>query len=150
MGGGGARAPPPPVPPPLSMYMRASRAQASLENFCIFTLKNCYFFFKFCWYFRNFVGTNDILVGLHVPTDFQMYQRNSETALLGQGPGGNFPPGPSAPAPPPPPGLYASVVDTHSINSHYRSPGIHPPPPPPGVITSLHGHGLYPRRARDC
>ena len=22
----------------------------------------------FCWYFRYFVGTNDILVGLHVPT----------------------------------------------------------------------------------
>ena len=31
------------------------------------------FFSIFCWYFRNFVGTNDIHVGLYVPTYFQMY-----------------------------------------------------------------------------
>ena len=48
------------------------------ENFYIFTFKNCYFF-------QYFVGTNDILVGLHVPTDFQMYRQNSEKALLGGG-----------------------------------------------------------------
>ena len=28
-------------------------------------------------YFRYFVGTNDMLVGLHVPTNFQMYLQNS-------------------------------------------------------------------------
>ena len=38
--------------------------------------------------------TNDILVGLHVPTDFQMYRQNSEKAFFG----GIAPP----PCPPPP------------------------------------------------
>ena len=42
------------------MYKRAS-----LGNFCIFTLKKLLFLPIFCLYFRNFVGTNDILVGLH-------------------------------------------------------------------------------------
>ena len=53
----------------------------------------------FCWYFRYFVGTNDMLVGLHVPTNFQMYRQHSEKALWG---GDNCPP------PPPPPSGYAS------------------------------------------
>ena len=72
------------------MYMRAS-----LENFRIFTFENCYFF-------QYFVGTSDtlsvqmtMLVGLHVPTNFQMYRQNSEKALLGGG-------GAIAPCPPPP------------------------------------------------
>ena len=30
-----------------------------------------------------FVGTTDMLVGLHVPTNFQMYRQNSEKALVG-------------------------------------------------------------------
>ena len=78
----------------LCVCERAERA--SLENFRIFTLKNCHFF-------QYFVGTNDMLVGLHVPTNFQMYQQNSEKALLG----GQLPPAPplsgyaSAVAPPP-------------------------------------------------
>ena len=38
-----------------------------------------------------------MLVGLHVPTDFQMYRQNSEKALLGGG------------GPPPPPSGYASA-----------------------------------------
>ena len=41
----------------------------------------------FCRYFRYFVGTNDMLVGLHVPTNVQMYRQNSEKALLGGGGG---------------------------------------------------------------
>ena len=60
----------------------------------------------FCWYCRNFVGTNDILVGLHVPTDFQMYRQNSEKALLW----GQFPP-------PPPPSGYASVLERIEIDA---------------------------------
>ena len=36
-------------------------------------------------------GTNDMLVGLHVPTNFQMNQQNSDKALLGGG-GGQLPP----------------------------------------------------------
>ena len=42
---------------------------------------------------RYFVGTNDMLVGLLVPTNFQMYRQNSEKALLGGG-GGSCPPAP--------------------------------------------------------
>ena len=43
-----------------------------------------------------------MLVGLHVPTNFQMYRQNSEKALLGGG-------GAIAPLPPPPHSGYANV-----------------------------------------
>ena len=52
---------------------RAERA--SLEHFAIFTLLNCYFFQYFVGYNRYFVGTNGMLVGLHVPTNFQIYRQ---------------------------------------------------------------------------
>ena len=78
---------------------RAERA--SLENFGIFTFLNCHFFQFFCRYITYFVGTNDMLVGLHVPTNFQMYRQKSEKALLGGGGG---------PAPPPPSSGYASAI----------------------------------------
>ena len=71
---------------------RAERA--SLENFGLLKLL---FLSIFCRYIRYFVGTNDMLVGLHVPTNFQMYRQNSEKALLGGGRGGQLP----TPAPPP-------------------------------------------------
>ena len=49
-------------------------------------LRKCWHFYilkllflsTFCRYIRHFVGTNDMLVGLHVPTNFQMYRQNSE------------------------------------------------------------------------
>ena len=84
------------------MYMRASAA-SELEIFRIFTLKNWYFF-------QYFVGTsstlsvhstNDMFVGLHVPTNFQMYRQHSEKALV-------------APPPPPPSG-YASDTTLQTI-----------------------------------
>ena len=78
------------------MYMQAS----VLRKFLRFYILKLLFLSIFYWYFRYFVGTNDMLVGLHVPTNFQMYRQNSEKALLG----GNCPPCP----PPPPPG-YANV-----------------------------------------
>ena len=40
-----------------------------------------------------------MLVGLHVPTNFEMYRQNSEKALLGGG--GELPPCPPPPPPPP-------------------------------------------------
>ena len=67
-----------------------------------FDIQKLLFLSIFCWYLQNYVGTNDILVGLHVPTDFQMYRQNSEKALLG------------AIAPPPPSG-YASAPPVRVI-----------------------------------
>ena len=62
------------------MYMRASELRKKKH----FHIQKLLFLSLFCWYFRNFVGTNGILVGLHVPTDFQMYRKkNSEKTLLG-------------------------------------------------------------------
>ena len=46
--------------------------------------------------FRYFVGTNEMLVGLHVLRNFQMYRPNPEQALFGVGE--------IAPTPPPPRG----------------------------------------------
>ena len=71
-----------------------------IRKFCHFHITKLLFLSIFCWYFRNFVGTNDILVGLHVPTYFQMYRQNSEKALLGGG----------GSSPPPPPPLATLVV----------------------------------------
>ena len=50
-----------------SMYMRASE----LRKFSHFYILKLLFLSIFCWYFRYFVGTNDMLVGLHVPTKFR-------------------------------------------------------------------------------
>ena len=80
------------------MYMRASE----LREFLHFHIKKLLFLSIFFWYFRNFVGTNDTLVGLHVPTDFQMYRQNYENALLGGG-GAIAPPPPLATLVPPTP-----------------------------------------------
>ena len=42
---------------------------STLRNFRIFKFPNCSVFLAiFCCYFRYFVGTNDMLVGLHAPT----------------------------------------------------------------------------------
>ena len=74
------------------MYMRANGA-SELRKFSHFYILKLLFLSIFCWYFRYFVGTNDMLVGLHVATNFQMYQQNSEKALLGGG--GDCPPPPA-------------------------------------------------------
>ena len=78
------------------MCMRASGA-SELRKFWHFYILNLLFLSIFCRYIRYFVGTNDMLVGSHVPTNFQMYRQKSEKALLG----GSCPP---PPAPPPPSG----------------------------------------------
>ena len=69
------------------MCMRASELR-KCSHFHILKLP---FLSIFCWYFSYLIGTNDMLVGLHVPTNFQMYRQNSEKALWG---GGNCPPPP--------------------------------------------------------
>ena len=55
------------------MIMRA-RGTSELRKFSHFHILKRIFPSIFCWYFRYFVGTNDMLVGLNVPTNFQMYR----------------------------------------------------------------------------
>ena len=64
------------------MCMQASGA-SELRKFWHFYILKLLFFSIFCRYIRYFVGTNDMLVGLNVPTNFQMYRQKSEKALLG-------------------------------------------------------------------
>ena len=78
------------------IYVYASELIKNIENVLAFYILKLLFLSIFCWYFRYFVGTNDKLVALHVATNFEMYQQNSEKALLGGG--GELPP-----CPPPPP-----------------------------------------------
>ena len=79
------------------MCMRASGASELLG---IFTFLNCYFFQYFVGT-SDTVGTNDMLVGLHVPTNFPMYQQISKctdkSPKRHYGGGGAI----AAPAPPP-------------------------------------------------
>ena len=84
-----------------SMYLWVSRA-SEIRKFLHFHILKMLFLSIFCWCFRYFVGTNDMLVGLRVPTNFQMYRQNSKRALWGGG-------GSCPPAPPPPPSGYANV-----------------------------------------
>ena len=65
------------------MYVYASEL-SKFWHFYILKL----FLSIFCRFIRYFVGTNGMLVGLHVPTNFQMYRQKSEKALLGGGGGG--------------------------------------------------------------
>ena len=84
------------------MCMRASGA-SELRKIWYFCILNLLFLSIFCRYIRYFVGTNDMLVGSHVPTNFQMYRQKSEKALLGGG-------GSCPPCPPPPPSRYANAL----------------------------------------
>ena len=77
------------------MCMRAS-GTSELRKIWHFHILKLLFLSIFCRYSRYFVGTNDMLVGLHVPTNFQMYRQNSEKALWGGG-GGSCPPPPAPP-----------------------------------------------------
>ena len=58
------------------MYMRASEA-SELRNFWHFHILKLLFLSIFCRYNRYFVGTNGMLVGLHVPTNFQNIPTNT-------------------------------------------------------------------------
>ena len=59
------------------MCMRLSGA-SELRKFWHFYILNLLFLSIFCRYIRYFVGTNDMLVGSHVPTNFQMYRQISK------------------------------------------------------------------------
>ena len=67
------------------MYICERTERASLICFLrIVNILKVLFLSIFSWYFRYFVGTNDMLVGLNVPTNFQMYRQNSEKHYGGQ------------------------------------------------------------------
>ena len=53
------------------MYVYASE----LRKFWYFYILTLLFLSIFCRYSRYFVGTNDMLVGLHVPTNFLIYRQ---------------------------------------------------------------------------
>ena len=94
------------------MCMRASGA-SELRKCWHFYILNLLFLSIFCRYIRYFVGTNDMLVGSHVPTNFQMYRQKSEKALLGGG---------GAAAPPAPPLATLMVPSKHGPRTyHVRS-----------------------------
>ena len=78
------------------VYMRAS-----LENFLAFLHSKTAISFNILLVLQILCRykINDMLVGLHVATNFEMYRQNSEKALWGGG-GGEI-----APLPSPPPGL---------------------------------------------
>ena len=78
------------------MCMRLSGA-SELRKFWHFYILNLLFLSIFCRYIRYFVGTNDMLVGSHVPTNFQMYRQKSDKKKHyggGGGGGGSCPPCP--------------------------------------------------------
>ena len=81
------------------MCMRASEA-SELRKFWYFYILKLLFLSIFCRYIRYFVGTNDMLVGLHVPTNFPMYRQISKCTDKSPkrhywgGGGGNCPPPP--------------------------------------------------------
>ena len=81
------------------MYMRASE----LRKFSrILHSKTAIYFFQYFFGTSDTLSVqNDMLVGLHRATNFEMYRQNSEKALLGGG--GNCPLPPPPPPPPPPP-----------------------------------------------
>ena len=75
-----------------SMYMRACGA-SELRNCAFHILELCIIFFNILLVLQICCRTYDILVGLHVPTNIQLYRQNSEKALGG---------GAISPCPPPP------------------------------------------------
>ena len=81
--------------------MRASEA-SELRKFWYFYILKLLFLSIFCRYIRYFVGTNDMLVGLHVPTNFPMYRQISKCTDKSPkrhywGGGGQLPPPPAPP-----------------------------------------------------
>ena len=72
----------------------------NIELFRYFYILKLLFLSIFCRYIRCFVGTNDMLVGFHVPTNLSMYRQISKCTDKSPkrhywGGGGNCPPPPS-------------------------------------------------------
>ena len=90
------------------MCMRLSGASEH-RKFGHFYILNLLFLSIFCRYIRYFVGTHDMLVGSHVPTNFQMYRQISK--CTDKNPKKHYWGGS---CPPCPPSGYANVYTNHS------------------------------------
>ena len=95
------------------MCMRAS--ELFFFFIWLFYILKLLFLSIFCRYIRYFVGTNDMLVGLHVPTNFQMYRQifkcTDKTPKKHYGGGGAV----GLPPAPPPPSGYANGATFKAI-----------------------------------
>ena len=92
------------------MCMRASEA-SELRKFWYFYILKLLFLSIFCRYIRCFVGTNDMLVGLHVPKNFSMYRKISK--CTDKSPKRHYWGGGGAIVPLPPPPLATLMVCTY-------------------------------------
>ena len=57
------------------MCVYASERSERAYKMLAFYILKLLFISIFCRYIKYFVGTNDMLVGLHVPTNLQMYRQ---------------------------------------------------------------------------
>ena len=104
------------------MYVHASE----LRKFRYFYILKLLFLSIFCRCIRCFVGTNDMLVGLHVPTNLSMYRQISKCTDKspkrhywgGVGWRGQLPP---LPPPPPPPSGYANANEYIPLIEYCRT-----------------------------
>ena len=99
---------------PTKHYMRAS-GPSELKKFRYFYILKLLFLSIFCRYIRYFVGTNDMLVGLHVPTNFPMYRQIFK--CTDKSPKRHYW---GAIAPPPPPPLATLMAPMTSRASFYN------------------------------
>ena len=56
---------------PCTSVRMSGASKCTHRNFLHFHILKLLFLSIYCWYFKCFVSTNDMLVGLHVPTNFQ-------------------------------------------------------------------------------
>ena len=75
------------------MCVQASGASEDRQFWHFHILYKLLFLLICCRYIRYFVGTNDMLVGLHIPTNFQSTDKTPKKALWGPA---SCPPPPSA------------------------------------------------------
>ena len=121
------------------MCMRASGA-SELRIFRYFYILKLLFLSIFCRYIRYFVGTNDTLVGLHVPTNFQMYRQNSDKTLFSTGPRGQTGVNP-----------YRDCVDIVQKSCNVSAVAVQSPQPPHGNCTEpVRGSALARCPCGDC
>ena len=92
---------------------------SELRKFRYFYILKLLFLSIFCRYIRYFVGTNDMLVGLHVPTNFPRYRQISK------------------------------CTDKSPKRHYWGGGAMPPSPPPSGYANSLARVGVYGGRQKN-